>query len=152
MKKILTAVLATAMIMAMPVATVFADENDQEITTASGTVQLVASKASAYTVKLPVSVDVSAASTIFKAYVKGDVDGSKKLVIAENNAGQNYLEDDADLKDDVLVNVAIDKAIDGDDIIATYTEDCITFTVTHNALGAGTFRCALPLTISLANK
>lgn len=151
MKKILTVLMVTALMIGLPMSNVFADQELNE-GDSEGTVELVALKASSYTVKLPVQVDVSELSTTFKALIKGDVDGSKKIVLAEDKTGgDNYLKDEAELKPDILLNINIDKAMNGEDIFAEYTLDGITFTVTHDAIAAGNYRCDLPITITLTD-
>lgn len=149
MKKLLAILMTAALILELPVANILAEQELSEADS-EGTVELVASKASSYSIKLPIQVDVSATSTTFKAYVKGDVDGSKKIVIAEDkSAGDNYLKDEANLKPDVPLEITIDKAMNGEDIQADYTSDGITFTVLHDPIDAGNFKCNLPLTITL---
>lgn len=148
MKKILTILMLAALVLASP-ANIFADQELNQNST-SGTVQLTASKASTYTVKLPTSVDVSADSATFKAFIKGDVDGAKKVVIAEDTSkGTNILKNNAIDGRDVDLTISVDKAINGADITSEYTEDGITITVSHETIAAGTYTCNLPLTISL---
>ena len=55
MKKILTLLFVSMLMIAMP-STVFADQNDNEVTGESATVELYAAVASQYTVKLPLRV------------------------------------------------------------------------------------------------
>ena len=152
MKKILTILMLAALVLASP-ANIFADEaTEQELSQEStgGTVKLTASKASTYTVKLPKSVDVSANSATFTAYIKGDVDGAKKIVIAEDKSnGTNVLENNAVTGRNVDLTISVDKSINGSDISSEYTSDGITITVSHAAIAAGTYTCDLPLTISL---
>ena len=82
MKKFLTVLLTAAIAIVAPVG-IFAEENSQEIsgTTASGTIQLYANKASVYYVQLPTKVDVSENSKTIDVYAKGDVDGAMKVVV-----------------------------------------------------------------------
>lgn len=156
MKKILTALLTLAMMIATP-ASIFADtptktENDQEITTTQGTVKLVASKVSSYTLMLPLEVDVSTSGTTANIYAKGDVDGNKKIVISENGTGHKLV-DAANLKADVGVTVAFGSGIDGKDITANYSDSVKeTMTITHNGILAGSWSCDLPIVISVQDK
>ena len=154
MTKILTILMLAALVLASP-ANIFADEaTEQELSQEStgGTVKLTASKASTYTVKLPKSVDVSANSATFTAYIKGDVDGAKKLVIAEDtNNGTNVLKNNAVTGRNVDLKITVDKSINGSDISSEYASTGITITVSHADIAAGTYTCDLPLTISLAN-
>ena len=154
MKKILTILMLAALVLASP-ANIFADEaTEQELSQEStgGTVKLTASKASTYTVKLPKSVDVSANSATFTAYIKGDVDGAKKIVIAEDKSnGTNVLENNAVTGRNVDLTISVDKSINGNEITSEYASTGITITVSHADIAAGTYTCDLPLTISLAN-
>jgi hypothetical protein len=151
MKKILTILMLAALVLASP-ANIFAEDQELTQNTTSGTVQLTASKASTYTVKLPTSVDVSANSATFTAYIKGDVDGAKKLVIAEDKSkGTNVLKNNAVTGRDVDLTISVDKSIDGSDITSEYASTGITITVSHADIAAGTYTCDLPLTISLAD-
>ena len=90
MKKILYVLVVTALIITMP-AQIFAEEdNEKEITSTDGTssessIQLEATIVSAYTLKFPKKVDVQQTSTTVDIFAKGDVDGSKKIVIEEKN-------------------------------------------------------------------
>ena len=154
MKKILTILMLAALVLASP-ANIFADEaTEQELSQESTgwTVKLTASKASTYTVKLPKSVDVSANSATFTAYIKGDVDGAKKIVIAEDKSnGTNVLENNAVTGRNVDLTISVDKSINGNEITSEYASTGITITVSHADIAAGTYTCDLPLTISLAN-
>ena len=149
MKKILTILMLAALVLASP-ANIFAEDQELNQDSTSGTVKLTAEKASTYTVKLPTSVDVSANSATFTAYIKGDVDGAKKLVIAEDtNKGTNVLKNNAVTGRNVDLTISVDKSINGSDITSEYTSDGIVITVSHAAIAAGTYTCDLPLTISL---
>ena len=149
MKKILTILMLAALVLASP-ANIFAEDQELNQDSTSGTVKLTAEKASTYTVKLPTSVDVSATSATFTAYIKGDVDGAKKLVIAEDtNNGTNVLKNNAVAGRNVDLTISVDKSINGSDITSEYTSDGIVITVSHAAIAAGTYTCDLPLTISL---
>lgn len=155
MKKILTVLLTTLMVMAIP-ANVFAQEGDnvQEISSTSATLELYAKKASSYTIKLPSKVDVSSTSTTVSISACGNVSGSEQIVIEENKGESgttvNYLQDVTDLKDDKALTVSVDTAISGTDITADYNQKAVaTMTITHDELDAGDYTCNLPITIKL---
>lgn len=148
MKKILTVLLATAMIAALP-ANVFADELELTNASTTGTITLSATKASSYTVKLPKVVDVSSLSTGIDIFAKGDVDGSKKLAIEETDAGENYLKDEAGIKQDKLLSVTA-AYVNGEDITSDYGQSKnATLVVAHEELDAGAWKCELPILIRL---
>jgi len=152
MKKLLTILLAAAMLVVAP-ATIFADEdNIQELGTddASGTIELEATISSSYTLKLPLKVDVSSNSSTCDIYAKGDVDGSKTIVISEDNAGENVLEDGADLKADKALTVTFGTGIAGSDITSDYGSAKETITIVHDTLQAGSWTCSLPILIKLS--
>jgi len=152
MKKLLTILLAAAMLVVAP-ATIFADEtNVQELgeDDASGTIELEATISSSYTLKLPLKVDVSETSSTCDIYAKGDVDGSKTIVISEDNAGENVLEDGADLKTDKTLTITFGSGISGADITSEYGDAKETITIVHDALEAGSWTCSLPILISLS--
>lgn len=159
MKKILTVLLAAAMVATVPTS-IFADElgdNEKEIATGAtladlnGTIDLEAVMVSAYTVKLPKKLDVKAKSVTCDIYAKGDVDGSKKIVITEDNAGQNKLADTAGVKTDVDLTVSFGTGIEGKDIESDYNTAKETMTIAHGDLAAATWKCELPIVIKLAD-
>ena len=154
MKKILTALLATALLVATPSA-IFADENpNQELNTpSSGSIELFATVASSYTLKLPKKVDVSAASTEIKIYAKGDVDGGKKIMVREKvETGGHSLADKASKQQAVALTVTAGTGINGKDVGADYNDEkYTTLTVAHGTLGAADWSCNLPIVISLDN-
>ena len=96
MKKILTVLLTAAMFFT-GVTCVFAEEQEFTPATAqtqvNGSVDLVAEVVSTYTIKLPKEIDVTNEEVSVDILAKGDVDGAKKIVISESNAGQNKLAD-----------------------------------------------------------
>ena len=158
MKKILTVLLTIAMFVAAPGGALFADEQtiDNSQTsdgTASGSIELEAIIASSYTLKLPLHVDVTENETTINIYAKGNVDGGKKIVIAEDNAGTNVLEDAADKFTDKTLTVTAGSAILGSDInnLDFNIEKGTTMTFEHDALEAGKWTCTLPIVISLEN-
>ena len=154
MKKILTVLLTTAMMIGAPSA-IFADEqtiaSNAQTEDATGTVLLEASKVSSYTVKLPKTVNVSQDTTSFNIYAKGDVDGSKMVVIAEAD-GDHYIKDNAKLKADKKLTVTAGAGIKGADIKNDAYDETkgTTMTIVHNAIEAGTWAGELPIVIKLA--
>ena len=160
MKKILTVLLVAAMMIATP-AGIFADEkpaktdNDQELESnpTAGTVKLVATAASSYTLMFPKQVDVSTSGATANIFAKGDVDGNKVIVIAEKDKGTHVLKDGANLKADVGVSVAFGSGIAGSLIKSDYDNAAKeTMTVTHTGLLAGSWSCDLPIVISVQDK
>ena len=154
MKKFLTVLLSAAMLIAAP-ATIFADENIQELgstdeSDVDGSIDLEAIIVSSYTLKLPTKVDVKNNSTTFDIYAKGDVDGAKKIVISEDNAGNNELTDASGVKTAQKLTVSFGQGILGSDIKADYDTAKETVTVTHDTLLAGSWSCELPIVIQLA--
>lgn len=155
MKKILTVLLAAAMIMAVPTS-IFADETNNELnsnaqlTDINGSINLVASKISSYTVKFPKSLDVTDASKTCDFYVKGDVDGSKKVVI-DKGTGTHQLTDKAGTKAAVALSISFGSGVEGKDILSEYGTAKETMTITHGALAAATYGYELPVVIKLVN-
>lgn len=150
MKKILTVLLSAAMVVAAP-ASIFADEFQQiENNVNEGTILLEASKASSYTVKLPTKVNVSNDSTTFNIYAKGDVDGSK-MVVVEAQAGDHYIKDDAKLKADKKLTITAGDGIKGEFIGEDYDlEKGTTMTLVHDPIEAGSWNGELPILIKLS--
>lgn len=157
MKKILYVLVVTALIITIP-AQIFAEEdNEKEITSTDGTssessIQLEATIVSAYTLKFPKKVDVQQTSTTVDIFAKGDVDGSKKIVIEEKNQGSNVLKDSAELKEDTSLSISFAGGIDGDDIGSDYDTAKDTMTIEHDQLKAGLWSCELPIVIKLEDK
>ena len=160
MKKILTVLLAAAMMIVTPVG-IFAEtpapaktDADQELdkNPTSGKIELFANLASSYTLLLPLKLDVSTSGATANIYAKGDVDGDKKIVIAED--GSNHaLKDKANAKTDVGVTIAFGSGIAGDTVKTDYDNGVKeTMTVTHSGIKAGEWSCELPIVISLQNK
>ena len=148
MKKLFTLLFATLMVL-LPTG-VFADE--QEVVSDSATVQLTASKASSYKVKLPQTVDVSNNSTTFNVYAKGDIAFNQKITVSVGE-GDHILKDilvDSLKQVDLTVNVS-----NGDFLFETLgvdnysQEKYATFTVTHDTLSAGSYAYSLPIVIEL---
>ena len=132
-------------------ATLFADQNDNEVTGNEASVELYAVVASQYTVKLPARVDVSATSTTFNVYAKGSIAADKQLDIA-CGSGQHTLTDATTGSDR---SFALTLSVSGGSFAAAtlpaaYSDSIKSvFTVTHAALTAGNDSYNLPLTISL---
>lgn len=158
MKKILTALLSTAMVLAMP-ATIFADEPVmEEIIEANATaseIALTAKHASEYYIKLPKALDVSNDETTFSILARGDIDGAKEIVIEENkkDGKDNKLVDDAGLKADKVLTVTCTGAIGANDLDPETYDGALgtTMTIKHAPLEAGNWSGSLPITIRLAN-
>ena len=150
MKKILTTLLTAAMIVATPAA-IFADEDPQELENPStGTIKLIASKTSSYTVKLPKVVDVSDNEKVINIYAKGDVDASKKIMVVESSDETHYLKDDAGKKTKKKLTVTAGNGILGSDVGEDYNNDkYTTLTITHDDIAAGSWTCNLPIVIRL---
>ena len=150
MKKVLTVLLATSMLAVAPMA-MFAEEDNKNPT--AGQVDLTATVGSAYYLQIPTSVDVSDVSKTFDILVKGDVDSAKKITIVEDKGAQgtdvNYLVDGADNNNKVAITTSVSGSVNGANIQSEYGEAKITFTVTHDALTAGTYACQMPIKISL---
>lgn len=159
MKKILTALLAVAMVTTASTG-VFANElgdNEQEVKTGvtladlNGTIDLEAIMVSSYTIKLPKKLNVNEKTVTCDIQAKGDVDGSKKIVIEEVNKGQNKLLDDANTKQAVSLSVSFGDGIEGGTIKADYDTAKEVMTITHGDLEAATWKCQLPIVIKLAD-
>lgn len=157
MKKILTVLLSVAMIMMAPAA-IFADEIQMEETSknaTSGEIQLTATKASEYFIKLPKSLDVSDDETTFNIYARGDIDGAKEIVIEENklNGQDNKIEDAAGLKDAKVLTVTCAGAIAANDLDKVSYDGAqgTSMTIKHSAIEAGTWAGKLHITIKLAD-
>lgn len=155
MKKILTVLLAAAMCIVAPSA-IFADtETEYEFTPAtdstetSGNVELKADIVSTYTVKLPKVINVAEDNKTVDILAKGDVDGSKKIVISESNAGNNTLNDLSNKNTAVALSISFGTGIEGKNIEATYGNAKDTMTISHGALKAGAWKCTLPILIKL---
>ena len=148
MKKILSVLFVSLLCLCMPSA-IFADE-DEEISGDNATVTLIASKASAYTLRLPRTVDVSLNSKSFDVYAKGDIWADKKLDVTVS-AGDHKLSDVVSGgKADVAIDVNVaNGSFASNELSADYTNRKATFTVTHADLAAGNYSCELPLTIAL---
>lgn len=151
MKKILTILLAAAVMICTPMS-IFADTDFNEVAQDAETtpdVILKANAASKYTVKLPKEVNVSATEKTFKVYAYGDLDGAYEISV-QPGAGEHALKDDADIKADVALTISADKTLAVDEIATDdYNDECITFTVEHAQLLAGSYTYSLPIVISL---
>lgn len=157
MKKILTVLLSIAMIIATP-ATLFADQIEMVETNkdaTSGEILLSATKASEYYVKLPKALDVSEDETTFNIYARGDIDGSKEIVIEENklNGQANKIEDAAGLKAAKELTVTCAGAIAANDLDPLSYDDAqgTTMTIEHDSIEAGTWSGKLHITIRLGD-
>mgnify|MGYP003321999835 CR=1 FL=1 len=152
MKKILTALLAAAMLIVAPAANIFADEpTDQEIAkgTDSATIKLYAALESSYTVKLPIKVSVQNTSTNIPIYAKGNVDGSKKIVVAEKTVSGGHKLVDAAGKKTALALGVTGVEFAGENLTDKYG-DASNMVVAHDAITeAGDWGCDLAITISL---
>ena len=150
MKKVLTTLLATAMLLSVPVA-IFADEENPT----SGQVDLIATVGSSYYLLIPTNVDVTAASSTFDIKVKGDVDSGKKVIIVEDKGTEgntiNYLVDNADDDNKYALTSSVSGVINGADVPSEYGDALITFTLTHDTLAAGVYSCTFPIKISLGD-
>ena len=153
MKKILTALLATALMISAPMC-LFAEEAETP-NPQTGQVDLIASKSSTYYLQIPKNVDVSESGKTFDILIKGDVDSAKQLAINEDKGEQgttvNYLVDTADSNNKVAISTTVSDPVIGANITSAYLAK-ITFTVTHDALSAGSYTCGMPIKISLQNK
>lgn len=154
MKKILTVLLTAAMLFT-GVTCVFAEEQEFTPATAqtqvNGSVDLVAEVVSTYTIKLPKEIDVTNEEVSVDILAKGDVDGAKKIVISESNAGQNKLADLANKNEAETLTITFGSGIEGKDIAAAYGTAKDTMTISHAALKAGSWKCVLPILIKLEN-
>lgn len=159
MKKILTVLLAVAMVATTSTG-IFAEElspNEVEVKTGetladlTGSIDLEAIMVSSYTVKLPKKLDVKEKKVTCDIKAKGDVDAAKKIVIEESNAGQNKLVDQAGDKTAVDLSVSFGNGIEGKDIKADYDTAKETMTIEHGDLAAATWKCQLPIVIKLAD-
>ena len=150
MKKILALLFVSLLMIGIP-SNVFADQNDNEVTGESTSVELYASVASQYTVKLPLRVDVTDTSTNFNVFAKGSIAADKQLDISCGN-GQHALQDATTGSDR---SYALTLNVTGGTFAANILElnysDSIksVFTVTHAALAAGNYIYNLPVVISL---
>ena len=154
MKKILTVLFVTMMMVVLP-ANIFADEDMNEVTGNSATVELEALKASTYKVKLPRKVDVSDASKSFNVLTAGDIAASEELVIAYDNTSTIYLSDivSGSEKADVALGISVSGGtFHSDDLAVNYGDAKAVFTITHGALQAGKYTAVLPVTITLQNR
>lgn len=153
MKKFLTVLLTAAIAIVAPVG-IFAEENSQEIsgTTASGTIQLYANKASVYYVQLPTKVDVSENSKTIDVYAKGDVDGAMKVVVEAATGTHSISDQSGRITTAKTITVTAGSGIAGADILkdSYNTSKGTTLTITHDALEAGSWAGELPIVIKLA--
>ena len=159
MKKVLTVLLTAAMCAIAPAA-IFAEtpEPDPTIneftpetdtTQVDGSVDLEAEIVSTYTVKLPKVIDVNSESTTVDIFAKGDVDGSKKIVISEKNAGSNSLADLSGKNQAKALTIGFGTGIEGKNILADYSTAKEVMTIAHSKLVAGSWKCNLPILIKL---
>lgn len=152
MKKLLTILLAAAVMICTPMS-IFADDFNEvaqdDLTTPD--VILKANASSKYTVKLPKEVNVSANEKTFKVYAYGDLDGAYEISV-QPGEGEHALKDDAGVKDDVALTISADKTLTIEEIgTEDYNDSCITFTVEHADLLAGSYTYSLPIVISLVD-
>ena len=153
MKKILTCIMAGALLFALPVGNVFAEEKEitDIVNSKEGTVKLTATKASSYSVQLPVSVDVSTSGAKIAVKAKGDVDSAYQIVVTEKENATNKLVDAADVNNTVDITVDMGDPILGSVVTNQYGDTAKTeITITHNGITAGTYSYDLPIVISLA--
>ena len=152
MKKILKVFMIAALVISCPIANVFADETEitDIVNSDEGTVLLTATKASSYSIQLPVSVDVSTSGAKVTLKAKGDVDSAYKIVVTEKADAANKLVDAADPTNTVDIGVTMGDAINGSTVTSAYSDTAKTeITITHGGLTAGTYSYELPLVISL---
>lgn len=152
MKKILTTLLAAAMLIAAPSA-IFADEYQDLKGAQTATVKLKATIASSFYVRLPKEVSVEQATTRFTILAKGDVDAAKQIVFSEyikEGDDCNYIADESNKNEPVEITVTPGDPIKGVDVGADYNDQKgSTMKVFHDKLNAGTWSCQLPIVISL---
>ena len=153
MRKFLKALLALTTVLTLVPTAVFADENIVEKPSDSnntqGSIELYATKASSYSVKLPKSVDVSNDEVTFKVFAFGDIDAATELKV-DKGTGTHALKDEANGKTDIDLTISVDKTFKYDDLGSDFAQDkFITFTITHNPILAGTYKYDLPIVISL---
>ena len=134
---------------------------DQDITE-SGSVKLYAMIESSYTVKLPKSVDITESGTTFDYYLKGDLDGSSKVVVScpTTSVVKEYNDSGVTLGEsghpDVTVRLSNSNTTGfGYDVIGKeYDESASskakgTITIEHDGLSAGNWQGDLGITITL---
>lgn len=156
MKKILTVLLAAAMVIVSPTC-VFAAElgENEQVFEASGetlngekNIELEATIVSSYVIKLPIKVDVSGESTNVDIFAKGDVDGDKTIQISKKN-DTNSLANTAKQKTAALT-ITFGSGISGKNVADDYCDDAKeTMTIVHDALTAGSWSLQLPILIKL---
>ena len=152
MKKIITLLFVSLLSLCIP-ANIFADENDNEVTGEQASVILYANIASAYTVKLPLRVDVREETTSFDVFAKGSIAADKKLDVVSTE-GAHVLRDNTigSSREYPLTVSAINTSFAADLLADVYKDDLkATFTVNHAALAAGDYSYTLPIVISLNN-
>ena len=151
MKKFLTTLTASSLLLAMPM-NVLAE--DQEITEdCTQNIKLTANATSSYSVKLPQVFDVTNLSTTLTIYAKGDIAADETLDIS-------YASENIALKDTVTANPHEDipLSFEGDGVSLTWDDidddydknTSMTITITHGALTSGSWEAQLPITIALS--
>lgn len=152
MKKILTVLFVSLMALCMP-ANIFAEEGTNEVSGEEASVELYATIASQYTVKLPARVDVSPVNKTFNVFAKGSIAADKKLDITVGQGTHTLHDLTAGSNRDVALNITVSDGSFAADILPENYEDQIKsiFTVTHAALAAGNYSYQLPIVIALNN-
>lgn len=156
MKKILTFLMVGTLMICCPIANVFAEEvpNETEINnivdSSEGSVLLTATKASSYSVQLPIKVDVSSGTGTITIKAKGDVDSAFEISVTEKADATNKLVDKADENNTVDITVTPGSAISGALVTSSYTDTAKTeIGIAHNGLTAGSYSYNFPIVISL---
>lgn len=154
MKKILVFILALFTIF--PTSVFYADEETNETTEDSASIQLTASQLSYYVVKMPLTVDATSNMTTFDVYIKGDVDEAKQIEIKEDKGtlctDVHYLVNNANPTIKYELSIENEDAIAGSIIQEDYTDEAkIGFTIYHDNLKAGDYTCSLPVTIKIVD-
>ena len=161
MKKLLTAILATCMLLAMPSA-IFADTTDDDTQTYDKStaeqkkVRLYADVDSTYTVRLPQQVNVKEKSKDFDVDAKGNISSTKKVSVAFDGSASLVDTNTSDKKKESISLTITNNTHDFlfDDLLADDYNDTAKFTVNvahDDEIPAGTWEVYLPVTISLAS-
>ena len=149
MKKFLTALIATAVVLGIPSA-VYAEEQETDENT---TVRLYANVESSYTVRLPEEVDVEDLSTDFTVEALGDISSAEKISVAFDSSATLTDQNPSDDKRDGIALTVTNGTFDFtyDVLSDEYTDAAAqTVTVSHEeTIPAGIWEVSLPVSISL---
>ena len=149
LKKILIT-LVTVLLALVPI-NALAEENVE-----NQTIELIATKASTYKVKLPKTVDISPNTSTFNIVVAGEISSDKKIVISYDATDLKLVDQSThDKNEDIPLTISLsNNEFINTDLTAEFEDatKVATFTCTHGDLKSGLYKASLPVVIALVDR